>query len=213
MRRLHLVLAAVFLATVTADGAGAPNVPAVRSLGPLLSVWGQEPVPSLRPLHDVARRLIEDGMARSATFRSLVSRLEGSDVIVYVEVRPDLGNRIGGFIRFVGTTSTHRIVRVTVSSQHNWATMLSLLGHELQHAVEVADAPDIVCQHSMRRYYQEAGIRVGPDTYDSTAAQVTGWTVRAELRVGPRDTRLARARQDTEERLLSGGSIGGELMP
>jgi hypothetical protein len=213
MRRLHLALATLLMANVATIASGAPSLPAVKTMGPALSVWGQEPVPSLRPLHDVARRLLDDGMARSTTVRSLVDRLERSDVIVYVDVRPDLGPRIGGAIRFVGATATHRIVRVTVSSRHNWATMLSLLGHELQHAVEVADATEIVCQASMKRFYQEAGIRIGADTYDSKAAQVAGWTVRAELLAGPRDTRLASARGDTEERLLRGGSISGDLMP
>ena len=59
----------------------------------------------------------------------------------------------------------------------------------------------------------DTGIRLAHNRYDSHAAQDAGRAIRYELAAGRPDLRLARAGQDTEDRLLSGGSIGGELRP
>jgi hypothetical protein len=216
MGRLHIAVGAMLVATVTTVGAGSPTGSTFLERPERASAPAAvEPVPSLRPTHALARRLLDDGVGRSSTFRRFVDRLERSDVIVYVEVRPDLRDSLGGIMRFVGTTETHRLVRITINGRHNWPTMVALLGHELQHAVEIAEAPHVDSEKTMRRYYQRAGIQIAQDTFDSVAAQRAGRIVRAEFGRGESDTepRLARARAAQEERLLAGGSIGGEMMP
>ena len=57
----------------------------------------------------------------------------------------------------------------------------ALLGHELQHAVEVAEAPGIHSAGDLRALYREIGVRTGADSYDSIAARQAGFTVRDEL--------------------------------
>ena len=40
--------------------------------------------------------LLAEGMAHSPSFRRLVNRIEQSDVIVYIDVRPDMRPGVGG---------------------------------------------------------------------------------------------------------------------
>lgn len=199
MRRLHLASVCALLVVSPTPGSGAHAI--------------DEPVPSVRPLQTVGQQLLARGTEGSPTFRDLLMRLEGSDLIVYVDVRPDVPADLGGVMRFVVATTTHRIVRVTISGRHSRGTMVALLGHELRHCVEVAEAPHVRSERAMRAYYEDTGIRLARNRYDSHAAQDAGRAIRYELATGRPDLRLARAAQDTEDRLLSGGSIGGELMP
>jgi hypothetical protein len=214
MRRLRIALAFVLVAAITATAAGAPPEPGgARGREAVRLPEAAEHVRRLRPMTPLARRLLDDGAARSPTFRALADRVERSDVIVYIDVRPTLADALGGAMTFVAATATHRIVRITINGRFTWPTMVAVLGHELQHVVEVAEAARVRCSRSMRRHYEEIGIRLADHRYDSEAAQAAGRTVRAELRGGRSDMRLARAERETEERLLRGGSIGSEMMP
>jgi hypothetical protein len=161
----------------------------------------------VRPTSALGRKVIDAGVARSMTFRRLVQRLESSDVIVYVQMRPNMPSDIGGLLEFMGRGGTNRYLRVSVGSLHHESVMVALLGHELQHAAEVADAPDVQTAGDFAEFYRRIGLPTGAGRYDSAAAQSTGRTVRAELRSRPSDSRVAR-HASTEEALLDrGGSI------
>lgn len=158
-----------------------------------------DPTARIRPMQETAERLLIDGTARSPTFRSLVRRLERSDVIVYVELRPDLPSAIGGTTRFLAATATDRLLHIRLNRAHNRSTLISLLGHELRHAVEVADAPGVRSHDSFHMHYQALGVRLSEGRFDSRAAQQTGQAVHAELLQGrSRDPQLARAKSRTE---------------
>ena len=140
-----------------------------------------DPYAHVRPLHKDAEGVIAYGMARSATFRRLVNRLERSDVIVYVDLRPDMRQDIGGSLRFLAKSATHRFLRVQLNRADSPVWRVALLGHELQHAVEVAEAADVVSGEGLRALYHRIGVRTGIDTYDSTGARLAGYSVRDEL--------------------------------
>lgn len=135
----------------------------------------------VRSLEEPGRRLLAEGMAKSPTVRALVHRLEQSDVIVYVEVRPDLPAGIGGTTAFAAATPTDRLLRIRLNRFHNQATLISLLGHELRHAVEVAEAPAVRSPESFQTHYRDLGVTLGGGRLDSRAAQQAGRDVRAEL--------------------------------
>jgi hypothetical protein len=160
----------------------------------------------VRPTSALGRELIETGVERSATFRRLVQRLETSDVIVYVQVQPGLPTGIGGVLEFLGAAAEVRFVRVTLGSQNHRLILVALLGHELQHAVEVADAPDVRTGAQFEDLYRRIGHPAGHDRYDSAAARFAGETVRDELRGRPVGARVARDTSREDER-LDGGSI------
>lgn len=176
--------------------AGAMSADSVESAGTV----------RLRPTQAMGRRLVSEGIERSPTIRRLVSELERSDVIVYIELRPDMAGGVVGSLRFVAPSATDRFLHISLNRRHAWSTLLAFLGHELQHAAEVAAAPDVRSADDLRTFYRRTGIRVGRDAYDSTAAQETGRLVHAELRGG---SPVLKGRFVSLEKLLLGsGSIG-----
>ena len=168
---------------------------------------GPSHVLRLRPSGTAAQQLIDAGLSSSPTFRALANRLRYSDVIVYVEVRHDMLTHVGGSLRFMAKSATDRFLRVTINGYHSPATQVALLGHELQHAVEVADATDVDSHDAMASLYRRIGVRVGRDAYDSAAARDAGYAIREEFRRRPGDTRLARRTVAGEDDVLGGHSI------
>jgi hypothetical protein len=59
---------------------------------------------------------------------------------------------------------------------------IALLGHELQHAVEIAGAPEVTSLEQLRRFYAGRGWgAVGSDHYETAAARRAEDMVRHEL--------------------------------
>ena len=60
-----------------------------------------------------------------------------------------------------------------------------MLAHELRHAVEIADAGEVVDQHSMLRHYMRIGVEVSYGapirSFETASAQTTSEFVRREL--------------------------------
>jgi hypothetical protein len=164
----------------------------------------------LRPMQSSGRRALDEGIRQSPTFRRLVDRIRDSDVIVYIDIRPNVSPNVGGVLTFIARSATDRYLRVVVNGRNSNAMLVALLGHELQHAVEVADDGTVNDGEALRRLYERIGIRTSRDTYDSRAAQLTGRTVRAELHRSTPDTRLARHTPDRDDLLLNGGSISAQ---
>ncbi len=125
-----------------------------------------------------ASALLETGKSRSATFRRLVETLEASDVVVYVARGP---RTAPADLRFVSASAYGRHLRVTLSVAQDQAKLLALLGHELQHAVEVASAPSIVDAASMQRWYEAHGVIGARGGLCTRAAQETAAAVAWEI--------------------------------
>jgi hypothetical protein len=145
-----------------------------------------DPSPRVRGASPKEVRIIEDLLDRSAIARALVSELEGSDVIVYVQLAPDAaGGRAA--TQFVTSTGRDRFLRIAIGAMTPPFDRGALLAHELQHAVEIAREPDVRDDEGMRRLY----LRIGEDraartTFETTAAREIGFRVRQELTAGRR---------------------------
>ena len=138
-------------------------------------------VPRLRPLDGWAKALLARGVEQSPTFRALVDRLAEADVIVYVEMGPKVASAPGA-LRFVGVSASFRFVHIALHQSLTHAELVGVLGHELHHAVEVAGAPHIRDEESLRRFYRahgEPGRGLG--AYDSEGAREAGHRVRQEV--------------------------------
>jgi hypothetical protein len=85
--------------------------------------------------------MIAEAQVRSATFRRLVHAVEATDGIVYVE-EGDCHHRLRACLPPVVTSAGDvRFLRVLVDArQEDWQVM-SDIGHELQHALEVLRDP------------------------------------------------------------------------
>jgi len=139
------------------------------------------------------RRLIaavELGLRESPTFRELVNRINASDVVVYVTAQAALPPGLDGRLTFLSSTGGFRYVVVRVNSSLPAPRLVSLLGHELQHAREIADSSTIVDPVSMaREYAARLGYHSGPKgydhvTFDSQAAIRAGELVLREMLAG-----------------------------
>ena len=143
----------------------------------------------VRAIDPRAREWIRVGTTESPTFRALLGRLAGSDLILYIEI---VNRNIGGFagrLYFVTATASVRYVRIELVPDSNVRDMVALLGHELQHAVEIADARQVRDRQALALLYLGMGENtLNRSQYDSVAARVTEERVRSELagyRAGP----------------------------
>ena len=149
-----------------------------------------EPKPRLRITDRHVRSLVADGVVHSPFFRALVDQLERSDVVVYIRCGR-LPSRLDGQLTFVSAAGGLRYVLVQIAWDRPAQRKIAILGHELQHALEIAALPAIVDQPSMVREYarigfeRERGIDV-VTRFDTTAAIEAGERVWKEM-TGPRD--------------------------
>lgn len=98
---------------------------------------------------------------------------------MHIETRTLMPTGIGGMTRFVTSRGGYRYLRITLSSELTLRVRSAILGHELQHACEVADssAADV---EGMRELFEHEGHRAG-DYFETKAAIQTERTVWAEL--------------------------------
>ena len=134
---------------------------------------------------------VEQGLRDSATFRELVDRINASDVVVYIAADTrQLPPGVDGRLTFLSATGGFRYVVVHVNSTLTQPRLVSLIGHELQHAREIADTGAIIDAPSMAREYA-AGLGFhnryttnDGRTFDSRAAIRAGEEVLREVLTG-----------------------------
>ena len=146
-------------------------------LVPSFSFAGEPLTP--RPLDPIAAEAFALAQAQSAVVRSLVATLESSNVIVHIVSSRDLPLGIGGTTSFVTSRGGYRYVRITIAVDLSKSGRTAILGHELQHACEVAtSAADDV--ESVRELFEKEGHRAG-DYYETRKAIDAERMVRDEL--------------------------------
>jgi hypothetical protein len=140
-----------------------------------------------RPLDSIAADAFARARAESAVVRSLIARLESSNVIVHIVSSRDLPAGIGGTTRFVTSRGGFRYVRITIAVDLSKSRRTAILGHELQHAREIAaSAADDA--GSVKELFEKEGHRAG-DYFETRAAIDTERLVRDELGVVARAAR------------------------
>lgn len=126
--------------------------------------------------------LIVEGSRRSGLFRLLRDRLDRSNVFVYVQHRV-LPSGLTGRLSLLGVSHSWRYLRIEIECRLSTMAQIAALGHELQHAVEIADAASVVDPQSIRRLYGSIGFARDLDRqqFESDAALDAGFRVRREL--------------------------------
>jgi hypothetical protein len=126
--------------------------------------------------------ILADGMRRSGTFAQLVLALNRSDVIVYIEATRGLPATLSGRLMLAAGSEGQRYLRIQITPDSHPHDLIALVGHELRHALEVAESPDVRDEASLIALYQRIGHSQGRHHYDTIAAQDAGKQVRTELR-------------------------------
>jgi hypothetical protein len=144
-----------------------------------------EAIPRVRPETAEARALLDELLARSPTAQRLVDHLQESDVIVYVRYRWFATESINGHIGLASARPRHRYLIIELACRRTRLQQLETLGHELRHAVEIADEASVTNSSSLSAFYRRIGQFVtGAGTleaFETTAAAETGHQVRSEL--------------------------------
>ena len=105
-----------------------------------------------------------------------------SDLVVYIEATRTLPAGLDGRLTFLTSAGGVRYLHVQVTAGLSTDALIAVAGHELQHAVEVADHPEVRDPASLATLYERIGIRgILKNRYDTAAAQSAGKRVRAEL--------------------------------
>jgi hypothetical protein len=141
---------------------------------------------NIRASDDELVALLEDGVKRSATFKGLVDRLAKSDVILYV--RPDVTARANAptKLTFLAAKGGFRYLVIRVGAGQSKDRQLATLGHELQHAVTIADASSVVDSASLRREFERVGKLTQPSVgddffFESPVAEDVRRRIQAEI--------------------------------
>ena len=151
----------------------------------------QEPIPSnwthVRPQSREAGLLVDFAADASPLVAKLLDDLEQSDVVVYLtDSMPGVFTGASSSLRFVTTEGSTRYLMIRVDFMRLLASdRVVALGHELQHALEIAAAPGVREEIHIADLYRRIGWEASPDRFESDAAQATSRAVRREL--GRRD--------------------------
>lgn len=167
------------LSVVLAASLAAPSASLSLSKEALLT----SPHRHVRTTTPYVQQLLSLGLDRSPTFHALIARLEATDVIVYIEPVAALPNAISGRLLLLPYAGTQRYLRIQVAFGLPSTETIALLGHELRHALEVAEARNVRDQKDLIALYQRIGDRSREDLhqYDTAAARSTGRRVQREL--------------------------------
>jgi hypothetical protein len=138
--------------------------------------------PDVRDPHirSTERDLLDDlaiGAQVSPTLQHLIDRLAASNVVVYLMFDRSIAPYTDGHISLLATVPGRRYLRIAIDRRIGGCRRLAILGHELQHAVEIADAPAATDQDSVAALYTAIGFRScsGRDRcFDSRLAIETG---------------------------------------
>ena len=141
--------------------------------------------PRVRGTTADAALLLDELVARSPTVRELVDRLDHSDLVVYIRYEWFLSATLRGRIGFLASDKHRRLFAIEIACRYTRTDQLVALGHELQHAVEIADAPSVWDVRSLAAFYTSIGESTAyagrSETFETAAAAETGRRVRSEL--------------------------------
>jgi hypothetical protein len=142
-----------------------------------------------RAIDALATDTFSHALQRSAIVRRLVETLESSNVIVHIQTSVHMPAGIGGMTQFVTSRGGYRYLRITLWSELPLRLRTAILGHELQHAVEIAtskaDDPRTILW-----LFVHTGHRSG-EYFETGAALAVERSVREELRAGLSPARVA----------------------
>ena len=123
------------------------------------------------------RALMSVGVDVSPTLRGIVDRLESSDVVVLMDFRLLITPGVSGESSFISRAAGRRYLRVAIDSRISGAKLVGLIGHELQHAAEIAGEPSVVDHESLAAFYSRIGFissAGGRNRFESAAAIEAG---------------------------------------
>ena len=145
------------------------------------AIAGADAAYAVRPLDHSAAATLSRAAHRSAQVRALIAALGETNVIVHLEVSRLLPIGLGGTTRFIASRGGYRYLRMSISAALPPDARAAILGHELQHALEIArsGASDV---KALEQFLEKEGYRVNGRYFETAAALRVERAVREELR-------------------------------
>jgi hypothetical protein len=142
---------------------------------------GDPSTPRVRSSHPYVRAMIDEARVRSATFRKLIETIEATDGIVYIE-EGDCGHGLRACLPPVVTTAAgFRFLRVIVDARRADWQVMSDIGHELQHALEILNDPTARTDTRLFFLAMEGSYGLRDHVRETRDAVKTGDLVRKEV--------------------------------
>jgi hypothetical protein len=136
----------------------------------------------VRGLSPESRELIERAAGQSAIVRTLFDAMEGTDVVVYVAIVPMADRQAAmGYLSFLTTAANVRYLVIKIDWLLIGPQRIVALAHELQHALEVAAAPNVRDTRTFGSLYSRIGWETSTGRYETNLARQTGRRVEQEL--------------------------------
>jgi hypothetical protein len=175
--RAHAVVA---LVTLTLSNA------TIRAAAGAGDFGDTDPTRHVRTFDPKLSALIAEGRRRSPLLGTLVDRLNRSTVFVYIETGL-LPRQLSGRLTFIGGGQPWRYLRIEIECRQSTASQVAALGHELQHAIEIANQTTAVDPGSIRALYGTIGFAVDDSgrRFESNGARAAGIRVRSEWLSSP----------------------------
>jgi hypothetical protein len=156
---------------------------AVLALGVSADARGPQGAdPHLRPASASSQAIVASSLERSLIVSSLAEQLKATDVVAYVVAAPQsVAGRDSG-IQFLGRSKAQRFMVITINSALPEDRQIALVGHELQHAVDMSRSKWVTDQERMGQYFTRLGWRIGDAPgFETLAAMRTERKVEKEL--------------------------------
>ena len=151
---------------------------------PLIAQETWTAAPHVRPEPGI-RSLVEEAARRSPLIRELIDRLEGLNVTVYIRTHVFATTGLDGHIALLSGGGSARYLIIELACERNGLTQMATLGHELYHAIEIAEQPSVVSPATLADLYQRIGQQTGDEhglrTFETDAAADAGRRARREL--------------------------------
>ena len=159
----------------------------------------QEPATTSRVRADgeKARQLLAAALERSPSVSRLVAELQARELIVLITVAPPSADSHGEFrasTRLAGSGHGQRFATVWIDEWAGVGTGVALLAHELQHALELANAPWVTTQEQMHVLFSRIGRELRPNRFETEAAIEA--EAAAKLEVAAHRARAAKPRAE-----------------
>jgi len=138
--------------------------------------------PAIRSNFISVDQLVQNGNTHSPTFAAETQELAASDLVVFLEPVMHMPAELSAYLVFVSATSACRFVRIRYDLHLSDPRAIAMIGHELRHALEIANHPEVVDNLSLSAMYKRYGRQVTDgDMYDSVEAVAAGRTILQEL--------------------------------
>jgi len=141
--------------------------------------------PHVRSGDDDMRRMIDDAASRSPAIRGWIDRLQELDVTVYVRTKTFAQRDLQGRVALLSKAGSHRYLVIELACGRTEVEQMATLGHELFHAIEIAEEPSVVDADTLAAFYTRIGIKTGDSgglrTFETGAAAAAGLRARRQL--------------------------------